>query len=134
MKNQVNKKTKYLNIRLSEDEHERLKEISKTYPTMSAFILDACWHFNSKRHIRTLDFFEEKFSLVERLRADLNKIGSNFNQLVQYTNNCMTLGLYQDNTVDEIKRIQTELISCMQDYKQEIKKMEADLKKAFKLV
>ena len=127
-------KNSQIHLRLTADEHDRLRELSKDYSSMSAFILDACWHFKSKRHIKTLDFFENKFDLVLKLRTDLNRIGANFNQLVQYTNNCMTLGLYQDNTVDEIIRLQSELLSCLSDYKLEIKKMEGDLKKAFKLV
>lgn len=129
-----NNKTSRLYIRLTNGENNKLRELAKDYPNLSSFVLDACWHFKSKRHIRVLDFFEEKFELVSKLRNDLNRIGANFNQLVQYTNNCMILGLYQDNTVDEIIRLQSEIISCLSDYKLEIRQMEKDLKQAFKLV
>ena len=127
------RKSKYLNLRLTEEEHARLKELAQNYPTLSSFVLDACWHFNNKRHINTLDSFEEKFKLMKRMFTEINRSGSNLNQLIQYTNHCIILGIYQDNTADEILRIQKEHLDCIKAFKIELKKIEKEFKKNVKL-
>lgn len=127
------RKSKYLNLRLTEDEHARLKELAQNYPTLSSFVLDACWHFNNKRHINTLDLFEEKFNLMKRMFTEINRSGSNLNQLIQYTNHCMIMGIYQDNTADEILRLQKEHLDCIKALKIELKIIEKEFKKNVKL-
>lgn len=134
MKNQKGKKTKYLNLRLSEDEHEKLKSLSKDYPSMSSFILDACWHFNGKLHLNKLEMLCEKYNLVSDLRSDLNHLSGNLNQLIQYTNTCIKMGVYLDNTASEVLRIQKELLDCLIEYKQKNIVLEKQIKQLAKLL
>jgi len=128
------KKTKYLNIRLSEEEHERLHKLAKDYPSMSSYILDACWHFNSKRHLKQLEYIEEKYNLIVHLRNDMSHLAGNLNQLIAYTNNCIKMGVYLDNTANEVIKIQSELLKCLAHYKNEIRILEKDLQKAIRLL
>ena len=126
------KKSKYLNIRLTPEEHEKLKELASKYNSMSSFILDACWHFQGEKHLRKLEVIEEDYQIIENSRKELNHIGSNLNQLVQYTNNCMKMGIYLENTSSEIIRIQSELLDCINSYKMELNKREKKLKYLFR--
>ena len=132
MKNEKDKKTKYLNLRLSEDEHEKLKSLAKDYPSMSSYILDACWHFNSKRHLHKLDYLEQKFEIIQNSLTALNRSAANLNELVQYTNHCMKMGIYQDKTSSEIIRILSEFSKNLVDYKQEMNNAKNDLKKSLR--
>jgi hypothetical protein len=126
------RKSKYLNLRLTEEEHARLKELAQNYPTLSSFVLDACWHFNSKRHLHKLDYLEQKFEIIQNSLATLNRSAANLNELVQYTNHCMKMGIYQDKTSSEIIRILSEFSKNLVDYKQEMNNAKNDLKKSLR--
>jgi len=134
MKNEKDKKTKYLNLRLSEYEHERLKSLAKDYPSMSSYILDAYWHFNSKRHLHKLDYLEQKFEIIQNSLTALNRSAANLNELVQYTNHCMKIGIYQDKTSSEIIRVLSEYSNNLVNYKQEMNNTKNDLKKSLRYI
>ena len=121
-------KTSRLYVRLSDDELDRLRDLSKDYPSISSFVLDACWHFNGPRHFAKLDYLDQQFTLIKNFRSDLSHLAANFNQLVQYTNNCIKMGIYLPNTADEVVRLQDELVKCMVSYNRVINKLEKDLK------
>ena len=99
---------------------------------MSSFILDACWHFNSKRHLHKLDYLEKKFDIIQKSLTVLNKSAANLNELVQYTNHCMKMGVYLDNTSSEIIRITSEFKNALVEYKLEMNKAEKDLKNSLR--
>ena len=128
------KKTKHLDLRLSEKENERLRDLAKDYPSISSFVLDACWHFNSKRHLHKLDYLEQKFEIIQNSLATLNRSAANLNELVQYTNHCMKMGIYQDKTSSEIIRILSEFSKNLVDYKQEMNNAKNDLKKSLRYI
>ena len=65
MMNKNTNKNKYLKVRVSEDELDRLKNLSSNYHSMSAFILDACWHFQGEKHLRKLEIIEEDYLIIE---------------------------------------------------------------------
>ena len=134
MKTESNKKSKFLKLRVSIDELDKLKELSKEYPSLSSYVLDACWNFNSKLHMNKLEFLTEKYDLIISLRSDLNHLAANLNQLVQYTNSCIKMGVYLDNTSQEVLRIQNELLNCLLEYKQKNKKKKKQLKQLAKLI
>lgn len=134
MKTVSNKKSKFLKLRVTIDELDKLKELSKEYPSLSSYVLDACWNFNSKLHMNKLEFLTQKYDLIISLRSDLNHLAANLNQLVQYTNSCIKMGVYLDNTSQEVIRIQNELLNCLLEYKQKNIQLEKQLKQLAKLV
>lgn len=134
MKTVSNKKSKFLKLRVTIDELDKLKELSKEYPSLSSYVLDACWNFNSKLHMNKLEFLTQKYDLIISLRSDLNHLAANLNQLVQYTNSCIKMGVYLDNTSQEVIRIQNELLNCLLEYKQKNKQLEKQLKQLAKLI
>lgn len=129
-----NNKTSRLYIRISDEENKRLRELAKDYPNLSSFVLDACWHFNGKRHLRRLDYIEEKYRILLSLKNDLSHLSGNLNQLVQYTNRCINMGVYLDNTADEVCRIEDSLLQCLSDYRAQIKSLEKELKEIIKKI
>ena len=134
MKTEKIKKTKYLKIRISDDELIKLKNLSQDYPSLSSYVLDACWHFNGKRHLKKIEFLSEKYQLIVDLRSDLNRLAANLNQLVQYTNSCIKMGIYLDNTSSEVLRIQNELLNCLLEYKSKSNLLENELKHLSKFI
>lgn len=127
-------KTSRINLRLSADELDRLRELSKDYSSLSAFILDACWHYNRKTDYGILNYFDERCKLIAKFRPELNHLGGNLNQLIQYTNHCMIMGIYQENTAEEIKRVQNEILDCLLNIKAEFMNLEKDFRKVIKQV
>ena len=132
MKDKNTNKNKYIKVRVSEDELDRLKSLSSNYHSLSAFILDACWHFQGEKHLRKLEIIEEDYVIIENHRKELNRLGSNLNQLIQYTNNCMKMGVYLDNTSSEIIKQQSELLNSIVFLKNELNKREKQLKNLFR--
>ena len=119
---------------MTDEENKRLRELAKDYPNLSSFVLDACWHFNGPRHLHKLEYLEQKFMLIQDLKTNLNRVAANLNELVQYTNHCMKLGLYQNNTAPEIMRLTSELINCLIIHKNKINKYEKDLKNSMRYI
>ena len=127
-----NNKTKEIHLRVSVEENERLRNMAKVYPNLSSFILDACWHFDGERHMKKLEYIDEKYRILLSLKNDLSHLSGNLNQLVQYTNRCIYMGVYLNNTSQEVLRIESELLDCLSEYSNKIKKLEKELKQTIK--
>lgn len=127
-----NNKTKEIHLRVSVEENERLRNMAKVYPNLSSFILDACWHFDGDRHMKKLEYIDEKYRVLLSLKNDLSHLSGNLNQLVQYTNRCIYMGVYLNNTSQEVLRIESELLDCLSEYSNKIKKLEKELKQTIK--
>lgn len=123
------KKDYRIDIRLNQEEYEKLRILVQDYPNLSSFVLDACWNFDSKLHLDKLSYIEDKFIKIDNLRKELNKVASNFNQLVQYTNNCIKIGVYLPNTADEIIRLTTEMNEHLQFYRDLLFDLEKNINK-----
>ena len=129
-----NNKNNRLYIRLSDDENRRLRDLAQGYPSLSAFVLDACWHFNGTRHLKRVEYLEEKFKLLQSMRSELNRVAANLNQLVQYTNSCIKMGVYLPNTASEIQNIQSTLQDCLVDYRIRYRNLEKELSSIIKKI
>ena len=127
-----NNKTKEIHLRVSVEENERLRNMAKVYPNLSSFILDACWHFDGEQHKKKLEYLDEKYRILLSLKNDLSHLSGNLNQLVQYTNRCIYMGVYLNNTSQEVLRIESELLDCLSEYSNKIKKLEKELKQTIK--
>ena len=100
-KTDKSKKTKHLDLRLSEEENERLRDLAKDYPSISSFVLDACWHFDGKLHLNKLEYIDKKYRVLLSLKNEVSHLSGNLNQLIQYTNRCINMGVYLENTSAE---------------------------------
>lgn len=127
-------KNKLIKVRVTNSELERLKISSQNHQSLSAFILEACWYFNRKTDYDTLSYFEERCKIISKSSSAINYLGGNLNQLVHYTNHCIKMGIYQNNTADEIKRIQNEIFICLKDINNEFIKLKKEFKKSIKYI
>ena len=128
------KKTKHLDVRLSEEENERLRDLAKDYPSISSFVQDACWHFDGKLHLNKLEYIDKKYRVLLSLKNEVSHLSGNLNQLIQYTNRCINMGVYLENTSAEVIRIESDLLECLSDYRNRIKELEKELKDIIKKI
>lgn len=133
-KTDKSKKTKHLDLRLSEEENERLRDLAKDYPSISSFVLDACWHFDGKLHLNKLEYIDKKYRVLLSLKNEVSHLSGNLNQLIQYTNRCINMGVYLENTSAEVIRIESDLLECLSDYRNRIKELEKELKDIIKKI
>lgn len=111
------KRNKQIHLRLTEAELKSLKEKSEGYPSMSAFILDACDKFDDelgRKRIARLRQFSEDF---QKFEYDINRIGNNMNQLAHYANRLKQMNLlnhniiaHQEKLFDEVKGLYLEIL------------------------
>ena len=133
-KTDKSKKTKHLDLRLSEEENERLRDLAKDYPSISSFVLDACWHFDGKLHLNKLEYIDKKYRVLLSLKNEVSHLSGNLNQLIQYTKRCINMGVYLENTSAEDIRIESDLLECLSDYRNRIKELEKELKDIIKKI
>lgn len=129
-----NLKTKRVYFRISEEDLKRLHKLAEKYPSVSSFIIDACWNFNAERHLNILDFIEEKVNIMNSFTAEMNKVGNNLNQLTHYTNTCIKLGIYLPNTIEEIINTQCEIKYLMNQINVDLKNTQDLMRKHIKSI
>lgn len=77
------KKVKRLYIRISEEEYKMLKERSKSYTNLSAFVLDAAKNYDTRKGRNRIDTMIKFSELAQEMDTDLCRIGNNINQIAK---------------------------------------------------
>ena len=95
-------------VRVSDKELEELKEKSKNYPTLSSFVLDACFKFDDELGIKRLERLRLWSEDFHSFKTEISKIGANINQLAHYVNNLQKTGVFLPSVLDEIVRVENE--------------------------
>lgn len=92
----MDKKDKRIYIRCTRQEKEIIEDKAArlNYPSTSRFMLDSA--LNSKQ-------FVEDISGYQRVQAEVNKVGTNINQIAKYVNT------YKSVTSDELIAVKKEL-------------------------
>ena len=98
-------KTHRIFVRVSDKELEELKEKSKNYPTLSSFVLDACFKFDDELGIKRLERLRLWSEDFHSFKTEISKIGANINQLAHYVNNLQKTGVFLPSVLDEIVRV-----------------------------
>ena len=101
-------KTHRIIVRVSDKELEELKEKSKNYPTLSSFVLDACFKFDDELGIKRLERLRLWSEDFHSFKTEISKIGANINQLAHYVNNLQKTGVFLPSVLDEIVRVENE--------------------------
>ena len=101
-------KTHRIFVRVSDKELEELKEKSKNYPTLSSFVLDACFKFDDELGIKRLERLRLWSEDFHSFKTEISKIGANINQLAHYVNNLQKTGVFLPSVLDEIVRVENE--------------------------
>lgn len=96
-------KTCQFNLRLTSVELEQLRNKSKSYKNLSAYIVHTCLNADDKLTINKLDFLESWADTYINFKSDLSYMNNNLNQLVKY--------LHSANTINS--NVQNELICLL---------------------
>lgn len=82
-KKSEDRKSRRLEIRLSENEYKQLQGKAKKYPSISALILDAVANFDIKRGRNRIDTMIEFSKDMRKAEVDISRIGNNINQIAK---------------------------------------------------
>lgn len=83
---QQGNKIKRLEIRLSEQEFQHIKNHSKGYSSMSSFVLDAVKNHDPRRGKNRIDTMIKFSELMEKSDVSLSRLGNNINQIAHAIN------------------------------------------------
>lgn len=96
------KKSRRIQIVVTESEYERLLEYGKDFKTVSDFIRNSCLEQNKKRFEKT----KEMTNLLIQLTNEMNAIDKSINQVARYINFLLENKVVSDN----INRFNSEII------------------------
>lgn len=104
-------KNKQINLRLSEKELDALKNKAKGYPTLSAFILDACFKFDDELGIKRIQRFKSWSSDFLKFDSEISRVGNNINQLNKLLYKMTSSGIVTSPVIKEILNQQNEIMN-----------------------
>lgn len=94
-------KVKRLEIRLTEEELDFLKQKAEGYPSLSSFILDSVKSHDSRRGRNRIDTMIRFSDLMDKSDADLSRIGNNINQIAHAFNRQLRVSLDAKLVIEE---------------------------------
>ena len=96
------KRTRYIKIRMTREEMERIKEKSASYTSVSHFIRSAVAEHSGVGAKQKLELIRELGGFYREFRSGLSHIGGNLNQSVRRANELSAAGLLPPGYVTEI--------------------------------
>ena len=102
-------------IRISESEKNLIVEKAKNYPSVSAFILDACKLYDDELGVKRLERIKKWSGDYKKFEGDLSHVGNNLNQMSKYLNNLSLVGITNDNVLLECRNLLQEIESLLVD-------------------
>ena len=96
------KRTKYIKIRMTREEMERIKEKSASYTSVSHFIRSAVAEHSGVGAKQKLELIRELGGFYREFRNGLSHVGGNLNQSVKRTNELSSAGLLPSGYVTEV--------------------------------
>ena len=102
-------------IRISESEKNLIVEKAKNYPSVSAFILDACKLYDDELSVKRLERIKKWSGDYKKFEGDLSHVGNNLNQMSKYLNNLSLVGISNDKVLLECRNLLQEIESLLVD-------------------
>ena len=96
------KRTRYIKIRMTREEMERIKENSASYTSVSHFIRSAVAEHSGVGAKQKLELIRELGDFYREFRSGLSHIGSNLNQSVRRANELSAAGLLPPGYITEV--------------------------------
>ena len=96
------KRSKYIKIRMTREEMERIKEKSASYTSVSHFIRSAVAEHSGVGAKQKLELIRELGDFYREFRSGLSHIGSNLNQSVRRANELSAAGLLPPGYITEV--------------------------------
>lgn len=120
------KKDHQINLRLTNDEFQKLRKKAADYKSMSSFILTACNNFDDRLGLKKLDALRDWGQEFNRWKYDIGKIGTNISQLTHYANECRQQGILNPSILElqnEQMRIWNEQLGKIIEFNNQITKL-----------
>ena len=96
------KRTRYIKIRMTREEMERIKEKSASYTSVSHFIRSAVAEHSGVGAKQKLELIRELGGFYREFRNGLSHVGGNLNQSVKRANELSSAGLLPSGYVTEV--------------------------------
>ena len=98
----MTQRTKYFQLRLTEEEYADLKAKSASYVSVSQYIRDALSEYSNINVKQKLRLLNELGCYYRKSQSDLSHIGGNLNQSVKRANELSVAGLLPPSYISEV--------------------------------
>lgn len=98
----MTQRTKYFQLRLTEEEYAELKAKSASYVSVSQYIRDALSEYSNINVKQKLRLLSELGCYYRKFQSDLSHIGGNLNQSVKRANELSVAGLLPPSYISEV--------------------------------
>ncbi len=118
----MNRRTKYLHLRLTQEEYDFLQEISVPYGSISNYVRTAIRECSNISIKQKLEMIKELSNFYRQFHNELSWAGGNLNQVVKRANELATAGLLSPSYITsvimpEITKTQSTISSLKQELK-----------------
>ena len=121
-KKSEDRKSRRLEIRLSENEYKQLQGKAKTYPSISALILDAVANFDTKRGRNRIDTMIEFSKDMRKAEVDISRIGNNINQIAKELHRYRLEGISLNNApLASLTKVMEEGVAVLEGLESSLK-------------
>ena len=121
-KKSEDRKSRRLEIRLSENEYKQLQGKAKTYPSISALILDAVANFDIKRGRNRIDTMIEFSKDMRKAEVDISRIGNNINQIAKELHRYRLEGISLNNApLASLTKVMEEGVAVLEGLESSLK-------------
>ena len=98
----MTQRTKYFQLRLTEEEYADLKAKSASYVSVSQYIRDALSEYSNINVKQKLRLLNELGCYYRKFQSDLSHIGGNLNQSVKRANELSVAGLLTQSYLSQV--------------------------------
>ena len=98
----MNQRTKHVQLRLTPDEANRLKEKAASYPSVSCYIRTALKEYSDVNAKQRLELIKDLGAFYRTFQNELSWAGGNLNQSVKRANELSVAGLLPPSYVREV--------------------------------
>ena len=121
-KKSEDRKSRRLEIRLSENEYKQLQRKAKKYPSISALILDAVANFDIKRGRNRIDTMIEFSEDMRKAEVDISRIGNNINQIAKELHRYRLEGISLNNApLASLTKVMEEGVAVLEGLESSLK-------------
>lgn len=109
------KKTKHIDIRVTEKQYNLIKKKAGEGNSMSYFIINAAEHYDDKYLRKRIDVIEAAGEAFAKWNGNLRKFAGNINAIANYCNRCRILGIDDTEPIKEVGKYVDNIRELFQD-------------------
>ena len=98
----MNRRTKYLRLRITQEEYDFLQDISAPYGSMSNYVRTAICECSNISVKQKLELIKELSNFYRQFHNELSWAGGNLNQVVKRANELAAAGLLSQSYISSV--------------------------------